>query len=227
MCGIFAALNKADLLKLATANAYRGQHSFSITGFNLTKEKRTTNPKLGEVIRRIGKFSLDGIPDYDFYVGHIQAPTSGASKDLSTVHPAQIEKHRPALLWHNGIIKEHECNRLRDKQRIDEQWDTMLLLREVEFSGQCIDNLSEINGSFACVAFLWDNIYVFRNAIAPMFMGEGCLSSVRTDLTPVNVKAERFYLIDFNHDVSKLHLNEVGRFQTKENPYVGLEEDDE
>lgn len=224
MCGIFAAINKTDLTTLAQANAYRGEHSHSITGFYFGENKRKTKSTIGPTVRRLGKFNPDAITDCDFYVAHIQAPTSGAPKDMSTVHPAQMNS---SYLWHNGIIKEHECDRLRAKHQIDEKWDTMLLLKEIYYSGECLDNLSEINGSFACVAYVWDQLFVFRNALAPMFFGPGCLSSVRTSLTPNQVKSERFYHLDFDHDVSKPHLDEVGRFKTKENPYVGLEDDDE
>lgn len=238
MCGIFGGFSKPELEVLANANAYRGQHSFSITGFCLVKGKNgRIKPILGwkdsdenAIFRHLGSFTLDDIPNADFYIAHIQAPT-GIQKTMDCVHPADILGEVRSLLWHNGIIKEHDCDRLRKKQQVNTQWDTMLLLNEIKQSGLCLDNLSEINGSFSCVGYLWETqLYLFRNSLAPMYIGDsatGCFSSVPTNLTPNRVKANVFYLVDFNHDVSKLHLIEVARFQTKENPYVGLEDDDE
>lgn len=227
MCGIFAAFTKSELIQLSQANAYRGQHSFSVTGVDLIQKRTKKIPQLKFLIRKIGSFDLSDTPDASFYICHIQAPT-GTMQDEKAIHPAESATRHGFLLWHNGIIKEHECDRLRAKQKTDCQWDTMLLLNEISDPGLFLDHLNEINGSFSCIARLWNsNFYLFRNALAPMFIGEGCLSSVFTPLTPNRVKAERFYLIDFSHDVSRIHLNEIARFQTKENPYVGLEDDDE
>lgn len=217
MCGIFAAFNLTDFQTLAKANAYRGQASYSITTlmFNVKRDKVT--PAIGMTKKGLGKFSTVGVPPAPFYIGHIQAPTSQAPS-YETIHPAQWNNR---MLWHNGIIKEHDCDRLRQKQNSKELWDTMLLLKEVNICA----NLNEINGSFACL-YWHEGLYVFRNLLAPMHIGDGCLSSVPTSLTPTRLKAERYYEIDFNHDVSKLHLVEIDRFITKENPYEGIEDDE-
>ena len=107
-----------------------------------------------------------------YYIGHQQAPTTEA-KDLQAIHPAVEDG---ALLWHNGIIKADDVVRLQRLYETDEKWDTQLLLRD--YLDTC--NLSQIDGTFACVLYSDYQLRIFRNEISPMFYNEqGDISSTK------------------------------------------------
>jgi glutamine phosphoribosylpyrophosphate amidotransferase len=208
MCGIFGAFDRNEFVSLARANSYRGQHSFSIVTFD---QDLST---IKGIQQRLGVFDESLVSEEGYKIGHIQAPTGNNGVD--SIHPAKLGD---VLLWHNGLIKDFDCERLRKKQNSNETWDTRLLLNEVVHKNR-FANLSEINGSFACVMFENTSLFVFRNAISPLFFGEDRLSSVKTELTPESLPAEKFFLV--NMVEKKLSFFNLGSFTTKENPYFGL-----
>lgn len=206
MCGIFCSFQKEEIEFLAGKNSYRGSHSFSILSFHENQINCT---------KQLGKFNIDLVAEEGYKICHIQAPTT-SSKSAEFIHPAQIENN---YLWHNGIIKHFDCLRLNRKQNNNIHWDTHLLLLELLDEENRLNNLSEINGSFACVFLRENQVFFFRNILSPLFYGKSTFSSVKTSLTPKIIPSEKFLRFDF----SKNELIGEGKFLTKEQPYYGLE----
>jgi glucosamine 6-phosphate synthetase-like amidotransferase/phosphosugar isomerase protein len=213
VCGIFASTNRDDLKALSTINAYRGQHSYSIAGFTIDDDG---DPCLHSINRSLGVFDFFQVPvDSELYVCHIQAPT-GETRGIESVHPAS---HNESLLWHNGIIKEYDCARLRTKQKSTEMWDTKLLLKEAMDPFNFSANLSEVNGSFACILYEPINgMFVFRNALSPLFIGKRWISSVKCDLANNPIQEESFYRLTITPERT-FELIKIDSFKTFEHPY--------
>ena len=197
MCGIFASFNRDTIKELFELNSYRGCHSFSIM-------------QGGRVIRELGAFNYSLVDSKGYKVCHVQAPTTSA-RGIESVHPAQIGE---ALLWHNGIIKDFDVVRLQKELDSKCAWDTKLLLQAL---GNCDmeETLSQINGSFACIMRLHNQLYVFRNEISPLFFDDKLnISSVKfPNSRPV--PPNKIFILDLDD----LELIPVGAFQTLENPY--------
>ena len=200
MCGLFAARTKADLIMLSKSNLHRGSRTHSVSTFN--------NGHMS-VHRFTGAFNPSNIPDSaDFYICHVQAPTSQKSE----AHPAKTlfidEAHTilmDSYVWHNGILKE----KYMAEQQYD--WDTECIAFKVP-NGE----INELDGSFACFHYMGDTLTVFRNELSPLFYGEiGQFSSTKTQLTPTPVEANKVFKID----IESAKLTQVSEFKTLENPY--------
>ncbi len=164
MCGIFASSDQATLDKLAVLNSSRGSASWSVTALF---ESLTTKLYQRIRIRKLGKYhKFDTFSDHTYFIGHIQAPTSGVTSS-ATIHPANIGK---SSLWHNGIIKTKGID--KDTTDPEKRWDTFLLLEGYLLAK---DNdrqqyLSNIAGSFACLLFHNGKLSAFRNDRSPLFI---------------------------------------------------------
>ncbi|NQX84259.1 MAG: hypothetical protein HRS57_03610, partial [Mycoplasmataceae bacterium] len=143
---------------------------------------------------------LDG--EWDYCIVHQQAPTSKEvnNTDLAIgrfIHPAKKDK---SFLWHNGIIKEG---------KFEGDWDTEWLFDQV-----LNEDLNEVDGTFACMLYHENQIYVFRNEISPLFKSDSTFSSTlfpgASTVTP-NV----YWKLDYNSEILEQGFN----FKTKENPY--------
>lgn len=167
---------------------------------NIFDELKTANEPRGDKSRQY-EFAIGG-----YNIGHIQAPTT--QSDIC--HPAVINK---SLLWHNGIIKQSYIPELQQNVGSDEKWDTFLLLRYIEQN----KDLSEIDGTFACLYFNGTDIMIFRNALAPMFIGDhASISSVKTKYTPIKIDSGEIYKLN----TQMLEYEKIGKtFTTKNNPY--------
>ena len=205
MCGIVASFNKEKLIELYKINAYRGELSHSISIYNPIEKTIIINRYSDKI-----DFNRIIINKNEYCIIHSQAPTT--KKDNLNIHPAQ---YYDTFLWHNGIIKDFEVTRLRDKYNIDTLWDTELLLQELN-SVDYLNNLSTINGSFAGIFFdSKKELYVFRNEIAPLFVDSNMnISSTRFDNTTI-LKPNIFFKLDLESKT----LIETGKFETLENPY--------
>lgn len=203
MCGIFCSSDKETLAKLASLNQYRGAHSFSV--YDRVTKKLT---------KQFGEFDLDVVVDGNFSICHVQAPTT-AERGLDSVHPA-VSYSGNSMLWHNGIIKDFDVKRLQTKQGVDTAWDTRLLLQEMMTPNRgWANNLSQINGSFACVMVTGDRMFAFRNEISPMFYDEQMnFSSVKFEGS-TSLPPNKFFLVN----AAGKYLLEMGEFETLENPY--------
>lgn len=215
MCGLFGGRNKDKFLELAKLNAYRGNRSSSVVCINTDDRFEGGENFIISLQKGTDPITEDMVFGDGYFVGHVQAPTTDANA-MDSIHPAMLNE---SMLWHNGIIKDFDVKRLQAKHQTDEKWDTMLLLKEL-YSLDWLDNLSEINGSFACVYHSENCLYIFRNEISPIFIDDELnFSSVKFDgsrsLPPNTV---------FMFDGAMKTLQAIGEFKTKENPYFMPEE---
>lgn len=204
MCAITGSFNKNKLVELYKLNSYRGELSYSIGSFS----RSSNRTRLDILIQDQGKMPgnlIDSIPynPGQFFVAHSQAPTQGSSQ----IHPAVYED---VLLWHNGIIKQ--------KSLPHGVWDTEWLVQNISDYGWSV--LSRVDGTFACIMFRNNNLYVFRNEISPLFIDSDFnISSTKFEGSrslPPNVV--------FKLDITEKKLDAEATFQTLENPYFIPEE---
>jgi len=205
MCAIVGSFDKDKLIELVKLNSYRGQHSYSISEYNVDERK------LHLLRKEFGEFNLDGIELTEgcYYIAHTQAPTTEA-KAHNNIHPS-VEADE-CMLWHNGIIKQNCVNWLQEEVKMpNEKWDTKLLHEYLRYG----KDLSEINGTFSCLWYNLGILYLFRNEISPMFRDEDMnLSSTKFDGS-MPVPANKMFWVDLENNI----LDEVYSFTTKENPY--------
>ena len=204
MCSIIGSHDKDMLVALIDLNAYRGQHSWSISYYDLLWNRmKSVSRGMGEVPKDLINIGIN-----EYCIVHMQAPTT-SNKDMNTVHPAQIEN---AYLWHNGIIKADWVNKRKDVST----WDTQLILNQYVTT----KDLNDIDGTFACLLCDNDKLYLFRNEISPLFFDKyNNISSTRFEgasLIKPNVVWE------FLSDISELKETNM-KFNTVENPYYGLD----
>ena len=199
MCSISASKDKKLLLKLVDLNRYRGEESHSVSQFLYTDD----GLDLKSQTKSYGPLDLDLLDgNWDYCVVHQQAPTSKEvnNTDLAIgrfIHPAKKDK---SFLWHNGIIKEG---------KFEGDWDTEWL-----FDQALNEDLNEVDGTFACMLYHENQIYVFRNEISPLFKSDSTFSStIFPEASAVDPNV--YWKLDYNSDV----LEQGFIFKTKENPY--------
>jgi hypothetical protein len=203
MCSISASSDKKILLKLVELNRYRGEESHSVSQFLYTESKAFDGLYLKSQTKSYGPLDLDLLDgNWDYCVVHQQAPTSKEvnNTDLATgrfIHPAKKDK---SFLWHIGIIKEG---------KFEGDWDTEWL-----FDQALNEDLNEVDGTFACMLYHENQIYVFRNEISPLFKSDSTFSStIFPEASAVDPNV--YWKLDYNSDV----LEQGFIFKTKENPY--------
>lgn len=212
MCAIVGSFDTKKLRDLVVLNSYRGQHSHSISYYNI-------ETKLMTVTQNLGELPLDdiNIPEGHYGICHIQAPTTEA-KDSSSIHPATLfDGTAIHALWHNGIVKDSSVQKLKEELHTPQTtWDTELILRKLATSGSP-DN---IDGTFSC---LWyrptemgrGDLILFRNEISPMFIDSDMNISSTKFENSTSTKAN--YMLKM--DMVERTLQPVGVFKTVENPY--------
>ena len=191
------------LIALIDLNAYRGQHSWSISYYDLLWSRmKSVSRGMGEIPKDLINIGLN-----EYCIVHMQAPTT-SNKDMNTVHPAQIGN---AYLWHNGIIKADWVNKRKDVST----WDTQLILNQYVTT----KNLNDIDGTFACLLCDNDKLYLFRNEISPLFIDKyNNISSTRFEGATI-VKPNIVWAFDPNEGLTDSGI----KFETVENPYFGLD----
>lgn len=204
MCAITASFSKKKLKDLYKLNSYRGELNYSLSTFD-SKDHLVSWKVLLQDSGKMPDFLIDelNIDKNTFMVAHSQAPTT----DTGGIHPAA---YTGALLWHNGIIKQSTIPA--------GTWDTQWLLSRIVDYGW--SSLSRVNGTFACVMFMHNNLYVFRNEISPLFIDDELnLSSTKFEgsrpLEPNTV---------FRIDLNTKQIYTEATFNTFENPYYFSEE---
>lgn len=205
MCAIVGSFDKDKLKKLIELNSYRGNHSYSLSEYDIISGNLFT------VAKDMGEFDfnlLDVLTPERYYIAHTQAPTTD-SKSIDSIHPSYFDK---MSLWHNGIIKEDCIKMMQDKLRKPkETWDTALLNEWVYFN----HDLSEIDGTFSCLRHSGPSLYLLRNEISPMFIDdEFTISSTKFTGSKPTTPGEVLWM-DFN----TMELKNCKSFTTKENPY--------
>lgn len=203
MCSIIGSFKKETIVDLCELNAYRGQHSHSVSYYDLEHND------FFMISKSHGPVNYDkiDIPDNHYCIVHMQAPTTEAKDDLS-IHPAMIERD---VLWHNGIIKEKEIERLQQKYQTNIKWDTYILLKHMMSEG----TPDGIDGTFSCLWFDSYRLYLFRNEIAPMFIDDDFnISSTKfLNSRPTEPNCILLFEPGMKNVVPILHFNTV------ENPY--------
>lgn len=209
MCSIIGSFNKNKILELVELNKHRGNKTYSIS---------IVDPETLDV--KVSKFSGPFSPDMfntmtnlegqdnSYYIVHIQAPTTKTTS-LKYIHPAENEGH---YLWHNGVIKSSQINRLQEKHKSSSDWDTELLLRDL-ISDYYIPN---VDGGFACVlAKEGEFIRIFRTSSCPLFIdSEYNISSVKFDNTSP-LRPDIIFELNLQEKLTK----KIGGFVSKDNPY--------
>lgn len=204
MCAITASFSKEKLKELYTLNTYRGELSYSLSTFEAHSHQVRWKVLLQDSGRMPDRL-IDAlsINTSTYMVAHSQAPTTNATD----IHPAA---YAGAIMWHNGIIKQSTIPA--------DTWDTHWLLSRIVDYGWSA--LSRVNGTFACIMFKDNYLYVFRNEISPLFIDDELnISSTKFDnsfpLAPNTV---------FRIDLQTKHLYTECTFSTFENPYYFPEE---
>lgn len=206
MCSIVLGTDCEKVKELVNLNKVRGTYSSS--KFIIHQDTY----ELYSFHKQFGELDLSDlyIPENYFAIIHQQAPTT-AAKTIDNIHPSIIDD---SYLWHNGIIKDNSCNKIRNQYKITDVWDTKLLHHSILDS---YESLSEIDGSFACIEYIKDsNTIIFRNEIAPLYFDNKSFSSTKfegsREIEP-NKVFELIFLKDY------IELNQIGKFKTKLNPY--------
>lgn len=202
MCSIVGSYSKAKFIELIKLNTYRGTFSHSLT---------IIKPDGYQICKGFGPFNEDLLNtefynDGDYLLGHCQAPTNGLVQEYDRIHPYQGK----ISLLHNGIIKDAEVGRINSELSTDYVWDTQAL---AEYIQDDFSKLSDIEGSFACGCIKENELYVFRNAISPLYMDDDA-----------NISSTRFTSSNMisNNSIYKLNkkkFNIVESFNNTHNPY--------
>lgn len=171
---------------LASLNAYRGQHSYSMASI------QSNSPDM--LTRGLGPLPIEdlySLPD-GYIICHQQAPTTDA-RDTNSIHPAYIAG---CYLWHNGIIKDKQIKQWQTQYDDPQLWDTAWLVRLIAERG--FDILSEVDGTFACIYNNGEGTYMFRNANSPLFRSGPTISSTKFEgSSPID--AGRVYKFDYTN----------------------------
>lgn len=206
MCSIIASFSRAKIKELAALNAYRGQHSHSVTVFSRYSL---------EVLYQYRGFGALVIDDHSFnsqdvyIVAHQQAPTTD-NKNAESIHPAKIGNQ---LLWHNGIVKDKGVKELQKRLESTSSWDTKLILQQLINE----DTPDNIDGTFSCMWYDGSGLLVFRNEISPLFIDDELnISSTKFEGSR-SISPNMMYIL--NTSLGQERLEGIKSFQTVENPY--------
>lgn len=194
MCALVGSGEKKMLNFLYDVNSYRGQLSYSVSTISRDSEILSLTQAAGKMPEGF----IFELPDAHFYIGHSQAPTT----ESTSIHPA---KFKDAMLWHNGIVKQREIP--------DGVWDTEWMLKGIVTDG--FGFLSTVTGSFACVLFMQNQLFIFRNEISPLFVDKD-----------LNISSTKFHggepitpNVVYQLNLKEMTMVEVAQFETRENPY--------
>jgi len=205
MCAIVGSFDRDKLKELIELNSYRGNHSYSLSEYDITTNNITI------VDKDFGEFNyglIDNLTEGNYYIAHTQAPTTSA-KNKECIHPSQFLN---SYLWHNGIIKE-DCIRMMNKELgTNEDWDTKLLHVWENSYGKKLD---DIDGTFSCLMTHGTQVTLFRNEISPMFIDDELNISSTKFQNSYPTPPGEMLLINFKNK----KLTKCFEFKTKENPY--------
>ena len=197
MCAIVASFDKKKLKELYKLNAYRGELSYSLSAFQYNEHK-VTNLSLDQGLGKIPETLISELADGSYYITHTQAPTT----ESDNIHPAVYGN---CYLWHNGIIKQ--------KSLSPGTWDTQWLQEQILSYGW--SSLSRIDGTFACLMYNVNDLFVFRNEISPMYYDKALNFSSTRFNNSISLPPNIVYKINLQYQA----IDAVAYFDTFENPY--------
>ncbi len=221
MCSIIGSFEPKMLVHLYELNSYRGTHSHSITVYDHRNKKiRYSDKRLGTLPEKHIINVTRTFPG-NYYVIHSQAPTTeNASED--SIHPAALHHNEVrdiSYLWHNGILKPKTIKQLQEETGLGSSWDTELLLHYMVTRG----NLSDIDGSFACLMYHMGDMFMFRNEISPLFIDfDMNISSTKFEIgahdggESFSIKPNTIFKLDLVNKSSIIQST----FSTKNSPYL-------
>lgn len=200
MCSIIGSFDRDKVIELCELNAYRGQYTHSVNYFDVARGTLTVHRREGAV-----DYSTINIPQGNYCIVHMQAPTT---ENTGAVHPAYYEG---SYLWHNGILKQKEVDRLKVTLQEIASWDTYLLLKAY-ISGH---DMGTIDGSFSCLLYEESSLVLFRNELSPMFIDENMTISSTKFAGAVSTNPNVFLSLN----LKKKTVQAGKTFKTAENPY--------
>jgi glucosamine 6-phosphate synthetase-like amidotransferase/phosphosugar isomerase protein len=202
MCSIVGSYSKTKFIELIKLNTYRGAFSHSLT---IIKQGSY------DIVKDFGPFNEDLLnteyyEEGDYLLGHCQAPTNGLVQDYDRIHPYQGK----LILLHNGIIKDAEVDRINAELGNDYVWDTQAL---AEYIQDDFTKLSDIEGSFACGCIKNNELFVFRNAISPLYR------DVDSNISSTKFAGSEMIMNNSIYKLDNKTFNIVETFNNKHNPY--------
>ena len=205
MCSIVGSFKKDKLFELYRQNVYRGEHAHSISYYDIVSGELT-------VERGKGPLDFNKIEQKPlvYMIVHLQAPTTQGSE---TIHPAHYEGR---YLWHNGILKQSFIEKLKSSLNDVCDWDTFLMLKAIT---EDRENLNNLDGSFSCLLYDHEKLYLFRNEISPMFVDAYMNISSTHFNGSRSTEPNQLHHMDFNFSA----LFAVKNFTTVTNPYYFAE----
>lgn len=209
MCSIIGSFDRDKIIDLIKLNLYRGQHSYSISYYNVeTKTIDNIKKDLGSI-----PFESIDIPEGHYCIAHMQAPTT-SNKSIESIHPAFYEE-ASSYLWHNGIVKDHCIKEMMFELLESNSWDTYLILKQFETK----KTLDGIDGTFSCLYYKErEGLKLFRNEISPLFIDDNDNIS--------STKFENSFSLEPNivwNFIPGEDIIEEYTFSTVENPYFFMD----
>jgi hypothetical protein len=216
MCSIIGSFDKRRILELNEINAKRGSFSYSIghidpdTNCFGIVEKDFGEPPLEKLLER-------EVFNNKYIVMHRQAPTNGLTRDRSRIHPAVKQDITKNLhyLYHNGIVKANDLQRLEKIHNQKFPWDTYAILTDIVRFGLDI-SLKDLDASFACI-YIQDlkRTLLFRNSSSIIYYDNDL--NISSEFFPGGIEliANNLYRIDFQNRL----LDEIQTFQNIEDRY--------
>jgi glucosamine 6-phosphate synthetase-like amidotransferase/phosphosugar isomerase protein len=130
MCAIFGSFDTSMFEVLYEANKQRGNFASSIV--SLSPDDQFIRKKKGNI--NFDKYTYE--PQTDYYLGHVQAPTSANRKwNYDTSHPFESMSW---LVSHNGVLTNHKKLKKQHCNFIENPVDTAVIVNLLEHFTQKI-----------------------------------------------------------------------------------------
>lgn len=216
MCSIIGSFDKREILRLNKINAKRGTFSYSIgyidpySNYFKIIEKDFGEPPLNKLLDT-------DIFDNKYILMHRQAPTAGLIKDKTRIHPAtRYDFIKNAhYLYHNGIVKPKDLQRLEKLHNQEFPWDTHAILTDIVRFG--LDrSLKNLDASFACIYIeSLKRVLLFRNQSSIIYYDSDLNISSEFFPNAIELIPNIIYKIDFKNKL----LDEIQPFQNIDDRY--------
>tara|TARA_R100000005_G_C4976787_1_gene187904 strand:+ start:360 stop:1004 length:645 start_codon:yes stop_codon:yes gene_type:complete len=171
MCAIFGSTERSKFISLYELNKDRGGYATTFSGIK--------NDTITTFKRKM--FDIDNLylEDWDYYLGHHQAPTSSVRKySEKTSHPFNYGRWHVA---HNGVLMNHkEVTEASDTREIDTSY-IPAFMEELDLSPLSLsdkelleETFSAFKGTHTC--WVWDDknskLYLTKNGSTLFIDGE-------------------------------------------------------
>jgi glutamine phosphoribosylpyrophosphate amidotransferase len=212
MCGIVGSF---DLSKIELGFEHiknRGTKSYSLSVATLggkllyMKAYELANVGIQDALKDLCSVEHSS-EDVLYYILHAQSPTG----TVSSPHPAKASGAE-IYLWHNGML-----NSTAYRSASEAAWDTQILADNIADKGLA-DALNRFEGSFACIMLSKDGVFLFRNAIAPLYYSaQGTVSSVAAFEGATRLDSNKIFQLHQNDSV--ISVDVTASFSNRHNPF--------